>query len=176
MRNYWILQFELYRYQTSAETSNFNFFVCRIWPKTVFPVKSRKSKHHHWILYIQISLGNRSWTPSLNFAYWNPCKYPGCPIRGRFVLAKFLLKLAVLVFWTKFAPLEHFQSKSWTPSLNSTYWNLSSYPGFPMRGRLVRGLPRTPSPTLAKTLVLNFSLNWQFNFLETSALNSAYSN
>ena len=117
---------------------------------------------------------SKSWTPSLNFAYWNPCRYPGFPIRSRFVLAKFLLKLTVLVFWTKFAPPQHFQSKSWTPSLNSTYWNLSSYTGFHMRDWLVRALPRTPSPTLAKTLVLNFSWNWQFNFLGTSALNSAY--
>ena len=39
---------------------NFNLFqsifLDQTYPKTVFRIKNRKSEHHHWILYIRISL------------------------------------------------------------------------------------------------------------------------
>ena len=40
----------------SAYTENFDF-LDQICPKRVFPVKNRRSWHHHWILRIRISLG-----------------------------------------------------------------------------------------------------------------------
>ena len=52
-------------------------------PKKVFPVKNRKSEHHHGILHIWISLGT-----------------------------KFQLKLIILSFWTKFTPKSYFQLKT----------------------------------------------------------------
>ena len=52
-------------------------------PKKVFPVKNRKSEHHHGILHIWISLGT-----------------------------KFQLKLITLSFWTKFTQKRYFQSKT----------------------------------------------------------------
>ena len=54
-----------------------------ICPKKLFPVENRKSKHHHWILLIQIS----------------PC-------------TKFLLKMTILIFWTKFTQKGCFRSKT----------------------------------------------------------------
>ena len=52
-------------------------------PKKVFPVENRKSKHHHGILHIWISLGT-----------------------------KFQLKLIILSFWTKFTQKRYFQLKT----------------------------------------------------------------
>ena len=51
-------------------------------PKKVFPVKNRKSEHHHGILHIWIILGT-----------------------------KFQLKLIILSFWTNFTQKRYFQSK-----------------------------------------------------------------
>ena len=52
-------------------------------PEQVFPVKNRKSEHHHRILHIWISLG-----------------------------AKFQLKLIILSFWTKLTQKWYFQLKT----------------------------------------------------------------
>ena len=49
----------------------FDFFLDQICRKRVFPVKNRKSEHHHSILNIRIGLGTR-----------------------------FQLKLTILIFWT----------------------------------------------------------------------------
>ena len=61
---------------------------------------NRKSEHHHWILHIRISLAN-----------------------------KFLLKLTILIFWTKFAQKRKFWSE--TGKVNTTIEfcisNYSSY-------------------------------------------------
>ena len=61
---------------------NFDFWD-QICPKMAFLVENRKSEHHHGILHIQISQGT-----------------------------KFLLKLKILTFSTKFAQNKDFQPKS----------------------------------------------------------------
>ena len=67
----------------------------QICPKRVFPIKNRKSGHHHWILHVRISVGT-----------------------------KFQLKLTILIFWTKFCFQNfHSKTKKWTASSNSAYSN-----------------------------------------------------
>ena len=44
------------KHQLSAENDNF-YLLGQIRPKTVLPIKNRKSKHHHWTLHIGISQG-----------------------------------------------------------------------------------------------------------------------
>ena len=57
-------------------------FLEQVCPKGVIPVKTRKSKNRYWNLHIQISLGTN-----------------------------FQLKLAILIFWTKFAQKPCYRSK-----------------------------------------------------------------
>ena len=66
----------------------------------MFSVENAKSKHHQWILLIQISLGS-----------------------------KVQLKLTILIFWTKFDQKGYFRSKTkkQTPSMNFAYLNYSRY-------------------------------------------------
>ena len=65
-------------------SSNWQFrFFGPYFPKKVFPVKNRKSKHHHEILHILITLGT-----------------------------KFQPKLIILSFWTKFTQKRYFQLKT----------------------------------------------------------------
>ena len=59
--------------------------------KKVFPVKNKKSEHHHGILHIWISLGT-----------------------------KFQLKLTILTFWTKFTQKKIFPVESRTSSPRTT--------------------------------------------------------
>ena len=71
----------------------------QICPKSIVPIKNRKSEHHHWILHIPICVGTKfqpqlifwlfgpnlpknssstqkkKWTASLNFAYSNYSRY-----------------------------------------------------------------------------------------------------
>ena len=55
----------------------------QICPRSVFPIEIRKNKHLHLTLHIRICLGT-----------------------------KFQFKLAILIFWTKFAQKGYFQSKT----------------------------------------------------------------
>ena len=86
-------------YKILAWTDNPDF-IDQTWRKKVFPIKNRKSEHHHCILQIRISLG-----------------------------IKFHLKMTTFIFWTKFPPTEYFWSeqKKWTAPLNSGYSNYSGY-------------------------------------------------
>ena len=69
---YIILHIQISLVQNFSSNWQFWFFGPNL-PKKVFPVKNRKSEHHHGILHIWISLGT-----------------------------KFQLKLIILSFWTKF--------------------------------------------------------------------------
>ena len=78
-------------------TLSVNFdFLDHICPKRVFPIKSRKIEHHHWILHIRINVG-----------------------------IKFQVKLILLTFWTKFAQksISHQKQKKRTSPLNSVCSN-----------------------------------------------------
>ena len=78
-----LIQISLVRYFSS----NWQFwFLGPNWSKKVFPVKNRKSEHHHEILHIWISLGT-----------------------------KFQLKLIIFSFWTKFTQKRYFQLKTKQP-------------------------------------------------------------
>ena len=72
----------LFNYRVLPWTDNFNF-LDQICPKSVFPIKSRKSGYHHWILHVRISVGN-------NFQF----------------------RLIIFIFWTKFAQKGYFQSET----------------------------------------------------------------
>ena len=61
--------------------------------KKIALVKNGKCKHHHWIVHIQISLSK-----------------------------KFQLKLAILMFWTKFAQKRYFWSKTEQVSITIDFW------------------------------------------------------
>ena len=83
-------------YQISASTDNFDF-LDQICQKRVFPIKNKKTEHHHWILHVRISVGT-----------------------------KFQLKVTILMFWTELSQKGYFHSKKkkkWAASLNSAYWN-----------------------------------------------------
>ena len=69
----------------------------QICPKRVFPAENEKSKHHHWILHIRISLS-----------------------------IKFHLKLKILNFWPSLPKkgISGRKRKKWT-ELNSAYSNLA---------------------------------------------------
>ena len=106
----------------------FNFFELNLLNR-VLPVQKRKGEQHHWILHTQISLDN-----------------------------KFLQKLTILIFWTKFVQKEYFQpkrkrvnstnefcifciysisewkQKKWASPLNSSYSNSSSLTNFISKG------------------------------------------
>ena len=62
------------KYQLSFWTKYFGF-LDQIGPTRLFMVITEKNEHHHWILFIRISL-------------WN----------------KIQLKLTIMIFWTKFFP------------------------------------------------------------------------
>ena len=62
---------------------NKQFWISKFAPKLTFLFENGRSKHHLWILHIWISVGT-----------------------------KFLLKITILSFWTKFAPKGYFQSKT----------------------------------------------------------------
>ena len=78
---YIILHIQISLVRNFSSNWQFWFFGPNL-PKKVFPVKNRKSEHHHGILHIWISLGT-----------------------------KFQLKLIILSFWTKFTQKRYFQSK-----------------------------------------------------------------
>ena len=86
----------------------------QICPKRAFSVEMSVVEHHHWILHIRITLGN-----------------------------KFHVKLKILIFWIKFALKEYFRSKMekvnitiafcifelvWVPNFNlqKQFWILES--------------------------------------------------
>ena len=50
--------FELVLHQISLWTNNFEF-LDQICPRKIFMVKNRKSEHHHWIPFVQISLSTK---------------------------------------------------------------------------------------------------------------------
>ena len=102
------------RYQISAETDNFDF-LDQICSKRVFPVSSRKSKQRNWILNIRIKF-----------------------------VKKFELKLAILIFWTKFAQRKCFlyKTEKVSSAIEFCIFELA--------------------------YVQNFSLNWQFSFFGPS--------
>ena len=79
---YIILHIQISLVQNFSSNWQFWFFGPNL-PKKVFPVKNRKSEHHHGILHIWISLGT-----------------------------KFQLKLIILSFWTKFTQKRYFQLKT----------------------------------------------------------------
>ena len=79
---YIILHIQISLVRNFSSNWQFWFFGPNL-PKKVFPVKNRKSEHHHGILHIWISLGT-----------------------------KFQLKLIILSFWTKFTQKMYFQSKT----------------------------------------------------------------
>ena len=79
---YIILHIQISLVQNFSSNWQFWFFGPNL-PKKVFPVKNRKSEHHHGILHIWISLGT-----------------------------KFQLKLIILSFWTKFTQKRYFKSKT----------------------------------------------------------------
>ena len=68
--------FELVLIPKPSLNGQFWLFGPNVWTKlniSVIPIKNRKIEHHHWILYIRISLGT---------------KFPN--------------ELTILIFWTKF--------------------------------------------------------------------------
>ena len=75
----------------------------------MIPVKNGKSEHHYWILHIRISLGT-----------------------------KFLLKLTILIFLTKFAQKGNFRSKTEILHLCVRSWLLLATLTFPHGGRLTQ--------------------------------------
>ena len=78
----------------SPLNSAYNNFLHQIYPKRLFPVKNGESEQQqHWIQHIQIS-----------------------------VSIKFQLKLASLIFWTKFSQKEYFQSKMEKESITMEFW------------------------------------------------------
>ena len=79
---YIILHIHISLVQTFSSNWQFWFLGSNL-PKKVFPVKNRRSEHHHGTLYIWISLDT-----------------------------KFQLKLIILSFWTKFTQERYFQSKT----------------------------------------------------------------
>ena len=79
---YIILHIQISLVRNFSSNWQFWFFGPNL-PKKVFPVKNRKSEHHHGILHIWISLGT-----------------------------KFQLKLIILSFWTKFTQKRYFQLKT----------------------------------------------------------------
>ena len=79
---YIILHIQISLVRNFSSNWQFWFFGPNL-PKKVFPVKNRKSEHHHGILHIWISLGT-----------------------------KFQLKLIILSFWTKFTQKRYFKSKT----------------------------------------------------------------
>ena len=99
---YIILHIQISLVRNFSSNWQFWFFGPNL-PKKVFPVKNRKSEHHHGILHIWISLDT-----------------------------KFQLKLIILSFWTKFTQKRYFQSKTeqaiqelhvsafWIVNVNST--------------------------------------------------------
>ena len=66
----------------------------QICPKDIFRVKNLKSEHYHWFLPTKVTLGT-----------------------------KFLIKLRLFIFWTKYTRKGFFflKQKKWTAPLNSEY-------------------------------------------------------
>ena len=126
-------------------------FSTKFCPKGVYPVKNRKSKHHHWILHIQISLGTKFQLKLMILIFWNKFARKGCFLSKakskhyhwilhiRISLGpKFQLKMTIFVFWIKFARKGCFPSKKKKVSTSIEFC------------------------IFILVLVPNFSLNWWF--------------
>ena len=110
--------FELAFVSNFTLTNDFEF-LDQICPRKIFMVKNRKSKHHHWIPLIQISLGTKFQLKLtiLNFLtrftqkgfFWsktekvNTTYFLDNSAYSNQSSAKFQLKLTIFVFWIKFA-------------------------------------------------------------------------
>ena len=85
-------------------------FSDQIRPRKIFMVKNRKSEHHHLIPHIQISLATKV---QLSWQFWGFFWSKTEKVNTTYFLhnfaysyysnAKFQLRLAILIFWTKFA-------------------------------------------------------------------------
>ena len=96
--------------------------------KRVFTVYSKKkSKHHHWILHIQIILGTKFQPKLTILIFWTKFAEKGffqstkervnTTIEFRkfeLVATKFQVKLTILIFWTKFAQKGYFRLETCT--------------------------------------------------------------
>ena len=88
------------RNQISAQTDSFDI-LDQIYPKKVFPVKKRKSEHHHGILHIWISVGTKFQRKLTIWVFG-----PNLPKKG-------YSKLQTLAFWVV---------KVNSTIVNSTFW------------------------------------------------------
>ena len=76
-------------------------------PKSIIPIKNRKSEHHYWILHIRFSLGTKFQLQLIISTFWT--KF----VQKAYSRSKSeLLKLIILIFWTKFSPKGNFRSKT----------------------------------------------------------------
>ena len=117
--------------------SDFKLTILTSWtkfaPKRVFPVKNKKSEHHHWILHVRISLGTKVQLKLIILdQIWGKRAFPVVNKKSeqhhriqhiRITLRiKCHLKLTNLTFSTKFTQREHFQSQ--TKKVNTTikFW------------------------------------------------------
>ena len=145
-------------YHVSAEINNIEY-LDQICPKRLFPVYSRKTEHHHWILEIRINLTTKFWFKLTILNFWTKfaqkrysrsqknkqtskqtnkqtnkqkgtrkvkisieSNHRTLHIRIR-LCAEFQLKLAILIFWTRFPQKGISSVKKSTSLLNSTYFN-----------------------------------------------------
>ena len=91
--------------------------------KTVFLVKNWKSEHHHWILHIQISPGT-----------------------------KFLLKLTILLFWTKFTWKGYLRSKTEKSQFCVRPWYLLAILNFSELGPATERYYNASSPSSSRDI------------------------
>ena len=125
--------------------------------KRVFPIYTRKNENHHRILHIQISLGSKYFSFNKQFWFFGPNLPKKRYFRSKtekwtlsfnsaclILPAKFLLNLKILIFWNKFAPKWHFQSK--TEIMNTTIefciFELRKVPNFSVNYWLKKAIPR----------------------------------
>ena len=136
----------------------------QICPKRAFPVESRKSEHHHWILYIRISLHTK-FQLKLTFLFFGS-NYPKkpFPVKNRksehrhWILhirislgTKFHFRQTTLKFGTKFAQKGYFRSKVEEVNIAIEFC------------------------ILELLYIPNFSLNWQFLFFGPNFPNKSVS-
>ena len=102
----------------------------QICPKKVFPVKSRKGEHQHWILHLRISLDTKF---QLNLTIW--FFGPNLPKKG----------------------VSSQKGKTWTSSFNSSYSiELVLVPNFSLNWQFWYSGPNFPKRVLRVSMVVTY--------------------
>ena len=86
--------------------------------KEFFLVENRKSEHQHWIVHIQISVGNKFQLQLTSLIFWQIYPKRVFPVKNEksehqmhiriSLYSEFHLRLTTLIFWTKFVQKGYF--------------------------------------------------------------------